>query len=289
MVGVDRGGFVVAGVPVVAPVALAGDRAGGFWALSAVEGLPRGPHALMHFDGFGELRARHATASLGARSGRATLVCTADGVPHWIAPHAGVGALERLGEAGPVGVPLGFEPRLIAARGERLWCVGTHGEVQWLGGALPGDARDRLPEGALAIDAACCGDGRGLYVLAELAGRAVLGRWHVGGAEGARRIWLRSLNLAPGALAVTGRDAAWVADARAPKAVRLSRDARVEVWRNDLPAGGVNAAVAARDGGVWLAAGGALVRLTGAGAGAPGQGGFEDLVALCRASGSPRA
>jgi hypothetical protein len=289
----DGDALVLRRVPVVAPVALAADGQGGVWAASALEGLPRGPHQLVHVDRDGAVIERLPLDTRALRQG--ALTCDGRGRPVVVQRSGGLARAAAFGAYGAWAIELGFEPACVAARGAWLWCAGVQGEVVALGLALPvprapraerGEPRDRLPTAvqplALAVDA----DGRGAWVLGRTRGGAAVGRWHLADSGATRRVWLRTFDLEPGAVTATSRGEVWLADARLPRVIALKTDGRVRVWRRDLPGEGVEDALATPDGGAWLAACGALLRVGPDGASQPGQGGFGHLVAL--ASAAPR-
>lgn len=294
LVSCNGDGLVLRRVSLVAPVALAADGRGGVWALSALEGLPRGPHQLVHVDQDGVVIGREACQPLGLRKGAGALTLDAGGRPVVIERVGGLARAAVVGAHESHALPVGFEPACIAARGAWLWCVGVQGEVvahaqgELAWGAPRADAthapRDRLPRGVEALAIALDDDGGGAWVLGRTLGGTALGRWHLAGSGAPKRVWLRTFEFAPGALAATPRGEAWLADAREPRVIALTRDGRVRVWRRNLPGEGVEDALATAGGGAWLAACGALLRIGPDGASLPGQGGFGHLVALASAA-----
>jgi hypothetical protein len=281
-------------VPLITPVALAADGAGGVWAVSALEGLPRGPHQLVHLDRDGVVVGREACRPLGLRKGPGALTVDAGARPVVVERVGGVARVALFDSGAEHTFSFDFEPACIAARGAWLWCVGVHGEVAARtaveaarGMPHPGVVhapRDRLPRGVEPLTIAPDDDGGGAWVLGRSLGGAALGRWHLAAPGTPRRVWLRTFDFAPGGLAATGQSEAWLADARLPRVIALTRDGRIRVWRRDLPGEGVEDALATADGGAWLAACGALLRVGPDGASRPGQGGFGHLVALASAA-----
>jgi len=318
VVACDRDGLIVRRASIVAPVALAQDGAGGVFIASALERTPDGAHQLVHVTALGATRRVAACAALGVRVGEDWLsadrrtgalvvleragggrVATLHGAPSPLA--AGVLGEVAAPLAEGVTLPLGFEPACARFGGGRLWVVGTGGEVVALENAHLADLRagsrsraevrpaavaasDRLAPGARGVRVAPDADGAGAWILAragpDTSAGAAIGRWQLDGGGRARRVWARGFDLEPGALAATGVQAAWITDARARLLVGVGGGGRVGVWRRDLPAAGAEDMLATADGGAWIAAGGALLRVDRYGRSAPGQGGFGHLVAL---------
>ena len=92
------------------------------------------------------------------------------------------------------------------------------------------------------------------------------------------RTALQALHLAP----VAGEERVWLASSTQPMVRRYGPKGRLELERGNLPLGGLDRALAWRDG-LLATAPGAILRLDAAGNLAPGQGGFAFLVDLCRA------
>jgi len=294
LVSCNGDGLILRRVPLVAPVALAADGMGGVWAVSALEGLPRGPHQLVHVAHNGVVIGREACRPLGLRKGPGALTLDAGGRPVVVERVGGYARAAVVGVHDAEAISLGFEPACVAARGALLWCVGVCGEVaaEARGEAARGAPhaiaspapRDKLPRGVEPLAIALDEDGGGAWVLGRTLGGTALGRWHLADSGAPRRVWLRTFDFAPGALAATPRGEAWLADARQPRVIALTRDGRVRVWRRSLPGEGIEDALATHDGGAWLAACGALLRVGPDGASQPGQGGFGHLVALASAA-----
>jgi hypothetical protein len=97
-------------------------------------------------------------------------------------------------------------------------------------------------------------------------------RWSIG-------LRISALHLAP----VPGEERVWLCDAREPRVQRFGPRGTLELDLRNLPLAGLDRAVAWSDRGAVLAAPGALLHVDQHGRLAPGQGGFNYLVALDRA------
>lgn len=309
VLGCDADGIVGARLALPTPVALAADGRGGAWVASALEGLPWAAHALLRMAPSCVVRERWACAALGPNAHRGVLTVDVEGRPIVIEPVGGVRVATRFDRDGPRSLALGFEPACVAARGEHVWIAGVHGEVVAFAereiaddldgvglGALrrAGTGRSaptpttapqqRVPPGVIVRALRPDADGRGAWLLGARGAVALVGRWQLAEDGAPRRLWVRWFDLTPGALAATSHGTAWLADARAPVAVCLASDGRVRVWRRRLPGEGIEDALATPDGGAWLAAAGALLRVAPDGGTLPGQGGLGHGVALAPAT-----
>ncbi|MEZ6014296.1 MAG: hypothetical protein R3F49_04230 [Planctomycetota bacterium] len=293
----DGDGGLLARVQVPAPIALAPDGTGGVWVVSALEGVPLAAHQLLHLAPDGAFMERTPCAPPPLRHGPRILVCAAGQRVVVIEGVGGRAVASSLTSKGLCASPLGCEPRAIAARRGFLWCLGERGDLVALrmsgaaigmgaGVELPrcsSRATDRLPREATGLDLALDHDGRGAWVLGRTPGRSCIGRWHLDADGTPRRVWLRWLSFEAAAIAATRGGCAWIADARAPRAVALSGEGRVTVWRADLPGEGIEDVLAHADGGAWFAAAGALLRVGPSGESRPGQGRLGHVVSLASA------
>ena len=281
LVRCDADGLVLDELPLAAPRALVSDGRGGVWALSAVEGVAYGPHALVHVSHDGVFVERIPCPPPRDPACRASLAVGPDGRPGLVAAGGADHALTWFGGAGARDGGLGHEPVCVAASAGVLWCVGRGGEVSAATAARrPTVARQGLPRDAEPVRIAPDLDGRAAWVLAAGAHEAWLGRWVCDAGGAPSRMWVRSFELAPAALATTPHGVAWIVDRRGTLALAVTPEARVAAWRRDLATPGVEAGVGAPDGGAWFAAGGALLRVGPRGEPRPGQGGFGHVVAL---------
>jgi len=155
-----------------------------------------------------------------------------------------------------VGSDDGRVERLALANGERLGSV-------VLGGAIVDLAPAAEAGGAFALD----GAGRRLLRLAP----DLALHWQAD-------LPLEARHLAP----VGGEERVWLADCAAPRVLRYGPGGALELDCPNLPLRGLDRALAWSGGGVLLVAPGALLQLDRQGHQAPGQGGFNFLVALAR-------
>ena len=81
---------------------------------------------------------------------------------------------------------------------------------------------------------------------------------------------------------VEGEERVWIADTSTPRVVRYGPGGALELDRGSLPLAGLDRSLPWLDGGVLLAAPGAILHLDGRGHLAPGQGGFNHLADLER-------
>lgn len=132
-----------------------------------------------------------------------------------------------------------------------------------LGGSIVDLAPSKEPGGSLALD----GPGRRLVCLAP----DLRPRWRIALPIAARQI-----------VAVAGEERVWLVDTDSPRVLRYGPGGALELDRGHLPLLGIERALAWPGGGVLLAAPGALLQLDAQGHLAPGQGGFNFLVALAR-------
>lgn len=289
VVALDARGLVVRRVEVSAPVAIAADGGGGVWAWSATEAVPRGPHALVRIAPGGALSERIPT---GAPRDPASPLLVVDhtGRPYVAEAELGAHALSGFPARGaPRAVDAGCEARVAGCAGGRLWSVDDDCVVAVVavaaGHATAEAVRgDSLPAAVEARSVHLDPDGRGAWVLARAAFGACVVRLQLDRAGAPRRVWVKSVPLEPGALAVApGADRAWLVEARGSRVAGLTAESRTRWWRRDLPRGGIELGLGAADGGAWLASGGALVRLGPEGSARPGQGGFGHVVGLATA------
>ncbi len=132
-----------------------------------------------------------------------------------------------------------------------------------LGGVILDLAPAAEPGGAFALD----GAGQRLLCLAP----DLSLRWQVSLPIAARHLG-----------AVPGLERVWLADTSSPRVLRYGSGGVLELDRRTLPLSGLDRALPWRGGAVLLAAPGAILQLDPRGHLAPGQGGFNFLVALAR-------
>lgn len=134
-----------------------------------------------------------------------------------------------------------------------------------LGGRIGDLARGPWPGSAWALDTSAA---RRLFLLdADLSVRWVA------------NVGIAALHIA----AVPGEERVWLADTATPRVRRFGPAGALEIDRRGLPLIGLDRAVAWREGGVLVAAPGAILHLDANGQTAPGQGGFNYLIDLARA------
>ena len=251
------------------PVRLERAPRGNLWAALAVEDSPLGAHELVLLDGAGRVLARRSGGALLDLDGgeRALVVEAEDGgatAARWV---DAAGADEDLACVTDLVAAAVLEKDVLLARGT--------GELMLLREGIAG-AHERIaqvPLGAALLDVAPAPGGWWILardphtqesVLARL--DAALGHlWSVPTGSAARRI-----------LAAAGQERAWLSDPERGRALRFGRGGVLEV-RVQLALAGALAGEALEDGGVLLAAPGALLRLDRLGAALPGQGGFAYL------------
>jgi len=281
VVGLDARAFVALRVPIRFPVDLEPRADGGLWVVSAPAGHPLTPHRLGRLDRAGCLRA---AAELGTFLDLATL----DGGDALVVDRDGTGRarLRRVRADGADEV-LAYpaQARCTAGAGGRV-LVGTDrgwlvlfdlerpraGAVRrrWGGGTVEDVAP--APEGGwwvLTTNAAAPRERRVLRLDDEL---RTLREVPLGA---------RNVRLAP----VPGAERVWLVDLERPLAWLLGPHGRVQVGEVALAHAGLERAAATRDGGLFVVAPGAVMRLDARGRRRPGQGGFEFLVDVALADG----
>jgi hypothetical protein len=273
VIGLDAELFVSRRFELESPVELAVRSDRSVWALSARDGHPLGAHDLVLHSADGR---REAVATFGPVFDLDLL-----GDDALVVEHSGEhGRVVRVGAARPATNLLELPTATCAAgAGERLLVGTTDGEV-WLVDATT------LPVTVVAKRAVG-------GPLGDVAVGPTPGSWWTLGLGGAGRLCLLDPDLtprwmvAPGVHAlhlapVRGAERVWLADTTEPFARRFGAHGAIELDVADLPLAGLDRAVALADGGLLLAAPGAVLRLDADGAVAPGQGGFDFLVDIDR-------
>lgn len=272
VVGLDRDLLIARRVPIPWPTEIEATRGGGAWAVACDGGDPLGPHRLMELSPAGRVLSEHAFGPVLDLTGRDAI----DALLVELQP----ASTDRVWRVEPGGAR-----RLLAVVPEAL-CVGAQGELALVGSqtgrltlvssARPGEILRVIEPGG---------------VLQDVAPGPRAGQWWALDASGAQRLLLldrdlstlscttlhmHGLHLAP----VRGEERVWIADSTEPLARRFGPGGVLEVEARRLPLSGLDRAAVWRGSGVLLAAPGALLRLDGAGALAPGQGGFDFLVGV---------
>jgi hypothetical protein len=247
---------------------------GGLWAVSARDGHPDGVHELVRMDAAGALDVLHTLPPVldleVDDAGRAWLL---------VRPRAGgAEVVVTGGRAWPARFPAPHDARALVLDGERTALVSPRSGLLALEPASGCWERVAGPDEGELLDAAPADDaGWWLLVRAGPTGEERLLRLEGGRAWDAR---------CPGAerLAAGRADtrACWVVGEQGNWVRRLAGDARSRGLFARPAARGGQAAALDEEGGLVLAAGGALLRLRSDGATAPGQGGFAHLSDLDR-------
>lgn len=274
VVGLDRERLEVRRIPLEAPVELALGSHGDLWVVCAGVAGPVGPHRLLLVEdesgriarelalgpvldleavegGSGEVLAVELSAS-----GRRQVVR--------VAPTGAVTIVEQSEDAFCAAAAFGCtlvgsergELRLFGPDGQRLVRRDFGGVLSDL---APG------PEAGTwwALDAAGGAGGTRLALL----GRDLASRWELPAGVAA-------ITLAP----VRGAERVWLSDAEGALVRRFGPGGALELAHVGLAHVGASRASVGSNGGLWIAAPGALLCLDGAGGSVPGQGGFGFLV-----------
>lgn len=257
-------------VPLRHPLALAPAPDGGAWVLHALAGGPRGPCGLSLVGREGSLdRCARFEAAVGLASAASeALVLAREPGP--------VPGLRLWSHDGSEPRPLGSFPpgtRLFGREG-RAWLAFRDGRVHELGRA---PLRDVCAASGDPLVAFACED-EGAYGLFADPPRVV--RHDRDG----RALWSRPLDFPADRLVLDGRPGrVWAADSWG-REVWLLGPSGERIVRRGLVLPGVETGARHPAGGVLLAVAGALLRFDGRSNVAPGQGGFEYVAALIRAS-----
>lgn len=241
---------------------------GGAWVACAREGRPLGAHRLVRLDGALEPVAAHelgAVLDLAVGSGDEALVLEAR--------QEGPERVLRC-EIGGAPVTLLELPGARALAADQGWWAAGDGRGRLAIRGPGGEAVTVSLPGALGPLAPAPG---GWWVLAR-EGTLLLRLTRAGSPLAVASCGLAAPRLAPDA-----EGGLWVCDAEGVRVERRDGAGRLR-WARDLPqALALGPAVATADGGLVLAAPGALLALDGGGALRRGQGGFERLADLARA------
>jgi hypothetical protein len=272
VIGLDDALIEAKRFEIESPVEVERRSDGSLWVVSARDAHPLGPHDLVLYDGDGR---RTAAAVFGpvfdlARIGDDALVVELAGQN---------GRVVRVDSAGSERVVLELATARCAAGFGSLVAVGTDDGAVWLvdTAATPTVIRRQKLGGPIGDLAP--GPTPGTWWALDIGGVARLSllepnlapRWTVA-------IGLHALHLAPAA----GLERVWIADTTEPVARRYGIAGVLELDVHDLPLGGLDRVAALDDGGVLLAAPGAVLHLDTAGHLQPGQGGFDFLVDVTR-------
>lgn len=297
LVGLDRDLHVAARCALRWPVMLAARTDGGVWVARALEGGPRGAHALECLDALGRSRARFelpAPRALCAPGGEGAWMLI-DAPPEPPLQPEQPESLEQPEPAHLLRIELEAGPRRLASfAGARHLCARSSGELVlgaddgrlWLTDLAGGVRAERQLEGGLA--ALAPGPRAGQCWALQRAPDARL--WLLGAAL--EPLGVLRTGLAGGCLAAEpGSERVWVADARRRHVRRFGAAGRLELDWTDVPLAGLRVGAALRDehapgggGALWLAPG-ALLRVDARGTLAPGQGGFGHAHDLARVPG----
>jgi hypothetical protein len=261
LVGLDRDLFVSRCADLTRPVALAAGPDGELWCVVNRGNGPCGPHGLILARTGLEVPLAGRPLGLAAADGRALVLVEG-------ARHAEVRALGTDGASRLVGRVRGGI--CIAASGDRT-LVGTR-----RGGLILLDRRGgrRARLGSGDVRAVAAGPRSTWWALVGKEGTRLV---HLSEDLGVR--WVAPTGLEEATLAAAaGADSAWVVGGRKPRALRFGPDGRLERDIGPLPMAGLVAGPVTGDGGLWLLAPGAVLRVDGAGRLHRGQGGFGFLV-----------
>lgn len=268
--GLDDDLFVTLRVPLRFPVDVEARADGGLWVASAPEGHPLTPHRLARLDERGCLRATASLSTfldLSTLDGGDALVVDRDGT--------GRGRLRRVSADGRdtvIAYPLGAQ--CVAGTGTRVLVGTDRGWLQLRDLSRPrAGVIERQRVGGRVVEVTA--DPRGWWALAtDEAGARVLRL----GRE-LQVVWEAPLGRPVSGLApVRGEERVWLVDAEWPRAWCLGRAGVIELQGAGLAHAGLAGCAAAPDGGVLVAAPGAVLRLDRRGRRIPGQGGFAFLV-----------
>jgi hypothetical protein len=276
VIGLDRELFVAARIGMRYPIEVEARSDGGAWVVSAPDGDPLGGHRLTRLSASGAVLAEadlgiflDLAASDGGRALVVELVPGAASRVLQIDDNGAARAIDALAEAS-----------CVAGRAQEV-CVGTG---QGLAALYDTSAAPVL------VQRTQLGG-----ILADVAPGPLEHTWWALDSAGACRLMLLGANLEPlwsvnlGMHAQhlipsegVGEERVWIADTTEPLARRYGPQGALEVESSALALSGLDRGAAWKEGGVLLAAPGAILRLDGQGHPAPGQGGFDFLVDVDR-------
>ena len=271
LIGLDRDLLVAARVEVPWPTEIEACEGGGVWAVSAREGDPLGAHDLLRLLPDGGLGA---PIEVGPVIHLATV-----GVDALVTEREEDGAtrVRRFAPDGMASLVAELPDALCASGvGERVIVGTARGAVLAFGRGAP--AGSQL--GGAICDVAPGPSAGAWWVLERKHGGP--GRLLLLDAE-LRTLWSVSCELEASHLApVAGQERIWLVDAARPLACRFGPGGVLELACGPLPQAGLGRAAALDDGGLLVAAPGALLHLDARGRLVPGQGGFDFLTDVAR-------